>query len=414
MRGFWRGSNKALRWAGIALVIGLANLAPVEGQTSPVAGAAPVARAVGTIKTISADGLTITGDSGVEVTATLSGSTKILRVPPGEKDLKNAAPLPASELQAGDRVLVRGQGSADGHAIAALSVIVMKQAEVSAKQERDREDWQKRGVGGLVSAVDAAAGTITISSGGFGASHTVVVHTSKDTVARRYAAGSVKFDDARPAPLDQIRPGDQLRARGTRSADGGEITAEEIVSGTFRNIAGTITAVDAAGNSVTVQDAIAKGSVVVKIAPDSQIKKLPAEMAQRIALRLKGGNGEGGQSAGGQGSGNAGGYRPAAGAPGGGSQFPRGPGGAQGGWNGPPDLQRFLGRLPNSGLSDLQKGDAVMIVSTVGQDSGSVTAITLLAGVEPILTASPSRNAAMMLSPWTLGAAGGEGESAPQ
>jgi hypothetical protein len=359
--------------------------------------------------------LTITSDSGAEVTATLSASTKILRVPPGEKDLKNAVPLQSQDLQAGDRVLVRGQGSGDGHAIAALSVIVMKQADVSAKQERDRGDWQKRGVGGLVSTVDAAAGTITISSGAFGASHTVSVHTTKDTVARRYAPGSVKFDEAHPAPLDQIKPGDQLRARGMRSADGGEITAEEIVSGTFRNIAGTITAVDAAENSVTVQDAIAKGPVVVKLSPDSQIKKMPAEMAQRIAMRLKGGNGEGGgQPAGGQGSGNAGGYRPASGAPGAGSQFPRGPGGAQGGWNGPPDLQRFLGRLPNSALSDLQKGDAVMIVSTAGQDSGSVTAITLLAGVEAILTASPNRNAAMMLSPWTLGTAGGEGEGATQ
>jgi len=410
-----RGPRKIRRCAWIVAAI-LASGVMACAQASPATTiGTPVARAVGTIKNVASDTLTITSDSGAEIAATLAASTRILRVPPGEKDLKNATPLQAQKLQTGDRVLVRGQASADGHTIAALSVIVMKQADVSAKQQREQEDWQKRGVGGLVSAVDSATGTITVSTGGFGGSHNVAVHTTKDTVARRYAPGSVKFDDARPAPLDQIKAGDQLRARGARSADGNEITAEEIVSGSFRNIAGTVTAVDPAAGTVTVQDAIAKAPVVVGFTPDSQIKKLPAEMAQRIAMRLKAGVGEGGgPAAGGQVSGNSSGFRPTAEAPGAGGQSPRGPGGMRGGWGGPPDLQRLLSRLPGSKLSDLQQGDAVMIVSTVGADSRSVTAITLLGGVEAILTASPNRNAAMMLSPWTLGASGGEGEGGPQ
>ena len=91
-------------------------------------------------------------------------------------------------------------------------------------------------------------------------------------------------------------------------------------------------------------------------------------------------------------------------------QAASGPGGGQGG-NGPPDLQRMLSRLPNSTLADLQKGDAVMIVSTEGTDSGPVTAITLLAGVDAILTASPNQSASTLLSPWSLNASGGEGEA---
>ena len=39
--------------------------------------------------------------------------------------------------------------------------------------------------------------------------------------------------------------GDQLRARGTRTADGRELSAEEIVYGAFRNIAGNVSSVDA-------------------------------------------------------------------------------------------------------------------------------------------------------------------------
>ena len=81
------------------------------------------------------------------------------------------------------------------------------------------------------------------------------------------------------------------------------------------------------------------------------------------------------------------------------------------GGNGSPDLQRMLSRLPPIKLADLQKGDAVVILATPGANSDSLTAIKLLAGVEPILTAAPSRSASTLLSPWSLGG-GGEGEAA--
>ena len=409
----------AKKWfSTIALALAISYSA--LGQTPQTDSAAQVARAVGTIKSKQADSLILSPDGGGEVTATISGATKIERVPPGETTLKNATPLQAQDLQPGDRVLVRGQGSADRKSIAALSIVVMKQADVSAKLEHDRDDWQKRGVGGLVTAVDAASGAITISAAGVAGNKSVVIHTAKTTSARRYAPDSVKFDDAKPAAVDQIKVGDQLRARGNRNADGSELTAEDIVFGSFRNIAGTVTAVDAATNAVTVHDLIGKGSVVVKVTSDSQIKKLPAEMAQRIAMRLKGGGSDGGGqgSSGGQpqaaSSAQSSSGTPRSGAGSGGGQGQRGSGNWSGNGNagGPPDLQRFLGRLPNSTLVDLQKGDAVMIVSTQSADPGTVTAITVLGGVEPIMTASPNARATV-LSPWSLGAGGGEGESAP-
>ena len=410
----------------VALALAGPGYVCAQGKPAGTSGDAQVAKAVGTIKSIQADSITVAAESGGEgdIIAKLIGSTKILRVPPGEKDLKNATALQPQDLQIGDRVLVRGQASTDGdrHTIVALAVIVMKQADVAAKQQHDRDDWQKRGVGGLVTNVDAAAGTITISSSAIGANLSIAVHITKDTILRRYASGSVKFDDAKPAPVDQIKAGDQLRARGIRNPDGSEVSAEEIVSGSFRNIAGTIKAIDAASNTMTVQDAISKSAVVVKVSPDSQMKKLPAEMAQRIAMRLKstagGGNGDqpgaNGQSMKDQ-SAKDQSMKDQGGAPGAGrartsksaeSQAASGQGG-----NGPPDLQRMLSRLPNSTLADLQKGDAVMIVSTEGTDSGAVTAITLLAGVDAILTASPNQSASTLLSPWSLNASGGEGEA---
>ena len=47
----------------------------------------------------------------------------------------------------------------------------------------------------------------------------------------------------------------------------------------------------------------------------------------------------------------------------------------------------MLSRLPAMKVDDFQKGDAVILVSTEGTDS-AVTAITLVGGVEPILTAA--------------------------
>lgn len=395
------------------IAMALAIATPVAAQDKPAPGPrdTQVIKAVGPIKSVQAGSLTIAAESGGEVTATLAASTKILRVPPGEKDLKNATALQLQDLQPGDRVLVRGRALPDPHTIAALAVIVMKQSEFSAKQQREREDWQKHGVGGLVTKVDPAAGVITISSGGLGANHTIAVHASKDTVLRRYAPGSVKFDDAKPAPLDQIKAGDQLRARGTRTPDGSELNAEEIVSGSFRNIAGTITAVDTASNTMTVQDLIAKAPVVVKVSSDSQMKKVPAEMAQRIAARLKAGAGANADQPANPQNTSAQNSPP----PGGGPQRRTdsgGTGGAPGG-NGPPDFQRLLARLPNSTLADLQKGEAVMLVSMQGGEPGAVTAITLLAGVEPMLTAAQSRSTYSLLSPWSLNTSGGEGESVP-
>ena len=68
--------------------------------------------------------------------------------------------------------------------------------------------------------------------------------------------------------------------------------------------------------------------------------------------------------------------------------------------------------MPAASLGDLQKGDAVMIVATPGASDGSVVAITLLAGVEPILQASPSGSQSI-LTPWTLSSAPGA-DAAPQ
>jgi len=363
---------------------------------------------VGTIKTISGKTILLTTDSGADVTIQVQDDARLLRIEPGEKDLKNAAPLQLTDLQAGDRILVRGKMADDGKTVVAASVIAMKSTDIAAKQAHEREEWQRHGVGGLVKAVDAANGTINISTNAQGAAKEVIVQVSKQTILRRYAPNSVKFDDAKPAGIEQIKVGDQLRARGTRNADGTELAADEAVSGTFRNIAGTINAIDASTGTITVMDLVAKKAMIVKITADTQLRKLAPQMAQMIAMRLKGGGTEGAGGANGAASAAA---KPAEGAAGG-QGAASGGAGRQGGPAGTArsgDLQQALSRMPASTLADLQKGDAVMIVTTQGTQESGVTAITLLAGVEPLLQAS---GASTILTPWTMSGAPG-GDTAP-
>ena len=336
-------------------------------------------------------------DAGPEITISVADSARIVRLAAGQTDLKSAPSITFAEIQVGDRMLLRGRPGTNGD-IEATTIVVMKQADVAQKQQHDREDWQKRGAGGIVSAIDAAAGTFTVS---ITPTLSVLVKTSKDTSFLRYSPNSVKFADAQKGTIDQIKTGDQLRARGSRSADGKELTAEEVISGTFRNIAGTVSSLDAANNSITVKDILAKKSVVIKFNSDSQLRKLAPQMAQRLAFFLKGGAqaAQGGAPAGGETAASA---TPAGPRPGGSGQGCRPAGG--------PDFQQMLSRIPSITLADLQKEDAVMVVATLGTTGNEVTAITLLGGVEPILTASPNgTSAAALFSGWNLGAPGGEG-----
>jgi Cu/Ag efflux protein CusF len=361
--------------------------------------AARKARAVGAVKTVTGNSITLQTDAGSEMTVVIQPTTRLVRMEPGQTDLKNAPAIPLGDVQVGDRMLAGGVASDDGKSLVATTAIVMKKADVAEKQQQDREAWQKNGVGGVVKAIDAAAGTITLSTGTL-ASNTMTVHVSRETVIRRYAPNSVKFDDASPGTQEQIKPGDQLRARGTKSEDGKELTAAEIVSGTFRSIPATLISSDAASNSITVTDLITKRPVTLKVGPNSQMHQLPAMFAQRIAMRLKGGaTGSGESSA----AGNATAATRSQGA-----ETTQGGGHGQRA-GGPPDFQQMLNRMPSVSLGDLQKGSALMIVATEGTADSPSEVIILLSGVEPILTAASPRDASAILSPWNLSAGANAG-----
>ncbi len=340
------------------------------------ASAQAPSRIVGTITAISGNTLTIKSDGDGERQVAVPTTAALKRIAPGQKDLSTAETIQFSDLAIGDRALVKLDPDSPAGTPEALQIIAVKQADLASKQQKDREDWQKRGVGGLVKSVDAASGVIVLSTGAGATAKTVTVHITKTTMLKRYAPTSVRFDAALPAPIDAIHPGDQLRARGTKNAGGTEIAAEEVITGSFRNIAGTIASLEVAASTLAVKDLATKKLVTIHVTTEAQMRRLPDRMAAMLAARLKGSaGGAPTQGSGGQWAGQNGG---------------QGPGGG--------DPQQMLNRAPAIQFGDLQKGEAVMLVATDG--TTEVTAITLLTGVEPLLEApAASRD---LLANWSM------------
>ena len=379
------------------VVIVLATLFCVGGRAQTQAAPAR-ARVTGTVVSVDAASgrITLKTDKGDVTTVTTTEKSFLRRLPPGETDAKKATPAGVADIAAGDRVAASGQFGADQKSFEAHTVLVMPKANVDAVHAKEEEDWQKRGTTGIVTAVNPAAKTIAIRAG----RGQYTVEAAAVTELLRYAPDSAKLADAKPGTLGEIRVGDELHVLGDKNAEGTAIAAEKVVSGSFRQIAATIDAVDVAGGTLRVKDLAAKKGpvLVLKITPDTVIRKLPEQMAAMMARRY---NSTAAAGAGG-----------AAGARGGGGNWPQGGQGAAGagrgyGGRGGGDIKQMLDHLPAAQLADLKRGDAIMVSTTEGTDGTHLTGIMMLAGVEPLLTASPNSTRDIM-GGWNLGG-GGEG-----
>src|SRR3954453_10216995 len=150
---------------------------------SALAQDAPAKSNVGSVKAIQGNTISLKTDAGADLTVNVADGARLLRTAPGQTDLKTASPIQLTDIQSGDRILARGKVSEDGKMVAANLVVVMKQADVSAKQQKEKDDWQRRGVGGPVKSVEAANGTVTLAGTMPGAPN-VEVRATKATVVR--------------------------------------------------------------------------------------------------------------------------------------------------------------------------------------------------------------------------------------
>lgn len=291
--------------------------------------------------------------AGNEVTVTLSDRTTFMRIPPGEKTKDKFVPIAATDFGIGDSVFARGRMSEDRKSMPALEFYVMSKTDIAQKRERERGEWTRRGIAGTVSSLNAATNEISVDTRTPEGPKLIVVAANAQTQFRRYAPDSVRFSDAKPSSFAELKVGDQLRALGTKSADGSRFTPEEIVAGSFQTLGGTIAEINVEKQEIKINDLQSKAAVTVVVTKDSSLRKLSPELLAAIA-------------------------------------------------KGSSDLQEMFDQLPAFALQDVKAGDAILISSTKGADPTRITAIAIVSGVGPLLQ-NAQGNRAISLGAMSLG-----------
>ncbi len=373
--------KRLLMCAALVLAVGVGTQAWAQ-ETNQTAASAQQTRVIGEVLTVNtaAGEVTIKTDDGRSVSIKLEERASLLRFPQGVTDASRAVKIKLTEVSVGDRVFARGTLSEDGKTLSARQLVVADKQAVAQTQEAQREDWARRGIGGRIESINPEKKEITLRArggrgdGGAAAAGVVLDASGSKVKFLRYAPDSAKPADAVPSSFATLRVGDQVRARGERSADGTRFTAEEIISGSFQRAGGTVVSVNPAAREVVIKNEQTGQTQTVIVGQRSMLRRLPADFAQTLGQRggerggERGNNPRGsneqrapreGQSAGGEGQ--------------------RRPGGGGGGGRGR-NFQDALANLPALAIGDLKKGDVVLITGTADTDPARMTAITLITG----------------------------------
>lgn len=350
---------------------------PLFAQASSDQAITPLS-VLGTVTELKGDTreVVVTTAGGSKVTVTLSDSTVFMRIPPGEKTKDRFIKITATDFGIGDSVYVRGRISEDQKTMPAREFYVMSKGEIADKRDREREAWRSRGIAGTVTALKPEANEITIDARTNEGPKPIVIAANAATKYRRYAPNSVRFSDAKSGSFADLAVGDQVRALGAKSSDGARFTPDEIVSGSFQTLTGTISEIDAGKNELKLSDQASHQSVTVVVKKDSTLRRITAELLAALTHTPPGKPTE-----------------PSAATPAG-----SGPGKAGG------DLQEMFDQLPTFPLSELKVGDAILVSSTKSGDAMRVTAIAVVSGIGPLLqSAQGDRRKAVALGQMSLG-----------
>ena len=282
-------------------------------------------------------GLTL--DSGEALFFPFGTQTEVVQISPGERDLGKAASASVTGILAGDRVMVTFVPDM----AEARRIVLISSRDIAKRDEAEKLDWKNRGISGL--AVSQRGSEITVEIRTPQGAHSAIVTVTDKTKIRRYAADSVKFSDAIASSIGEIAAGDQIRARGLKSEDGSKLAAEEVVFGSFLTRLGPITAINREAGEIQIQEVTTKRPLSIRVIADSQLKKMPDMRAMATPRPV-------GEHA-----------PPAADAKG----F---------------DIQAAMERLPAARIEDLKVGGSVIVTSTKGAKSDTVTAILLLSNAD--------------------------------
>ena len=319
----------------------------------------------------------------------ISDKTAFKKVSPENPKISTAVEAAFSEIGVGDKLLVTGEVAADKKSVPAKNVYLMSKSAIAEKQAKESEQWRTRGISGRVTNLNFEKNEITVAVRNMTGESNVVITPKDNSLIKRYAPNSIRYSEAKSSNIKEIFIGDVVRALGDKSADGAAFQAEELISGAFQTVGGKVKSIDAAKNEVVIEDLKTKKDVTVAVGDSSTLKKFPEEMAQRMArfqaMRAAGG---GGGFRPPQGNGQNNQANPPSGNGQNANQAETGGGrGMRGG-----DINEMFERLPVITVADLKVGDLIAVSSTKTDNPAKITAIRLLAGVEPFLTSPQMPN----------------------
>jgi hypothetical protein len=289
------------------------------------------------------------------VTALLDQRTEFKMVAPGAESLDQAQPIRLSDIHVGDTLMARGRVSDGKKAVVARQIIVMHKTAIAEKQDRDREKWRSSSLAGRMAAVNLQFREVTLTLRTPAGEQSVTIDVPDGVDIRRYAPNSVRFADAVPSSLREIKIGDQLRILGEKSQDGSRFIARQVISGSFRILGGPILEVDSAKSEIVIYDVATKTPVTVVINANSNLRNIPSELVAALTQKRKGST-----------------LDPSTSGKGGRSQ--------------PTDLLEIFDTLPRITIADLKNGRMLLISSTATSDPSRVTAVLLATGLDPLFS----------------------------
>jgi|RhiMethySRZTD1v2_1073278.scaffolds.fasta_scaffold01929_20 hypothetical protein len=322
-------------------------------------------RVIGEVQLVdrTANKISVKTDAGEIVAVTLDSRTIYLKVPPGQINLDKASKVSLSDVAPNDRVLARGRIAEDKTPLA-NQVIVMSKADIQQARAQEQAKWRQRGVIGVITAISSGGKLeATAQVRDQGGTKTMTLAFTGNTRFRRYAPDSVDFENTKPGAFADLKVGDQVRALGDKTPDGSRAVIEEIVSGSFLTVSGSVIEANAETGEIKIAQLSNRRPLTISISKNSKVRRVSQQMvALLVEKSLAAATVQQPQAQ----------PKPAT--------SPRGP-----------DLQELFEQAPQIPITNVKPGEIIIVSSSKGDDPSKIVAIAMLTGVDPVFNQLQAR-----------------------
>lgn len=286
--------------------------------------------------------ITLNTGKGEEYLVKFTSKTTFKQIPPGVKNLDTAKTISSSEISVGDRLLAAGNVVAESKTVEAFQIIVISNRDLSKAAEEVSEQWKTNGIVGEIVSVDLTNKSSVAKIRENGNNNQVTLHFTETVNIKKYSNDSVNYQDAVPIKLEDVKKDDLFRALVEKKEDGSYIIKNALI-GTFRLLLGTITEINENSREIKINELVSGQAMTVVFNKNTYSRVLTKALAGEINDTLNN------------------------------KKVSQG------------NMGQQVKEMPEIDFSKLKVGDMVMLNTISEEKAPKIAALTLLAGVEPIL-----------------------------